>query len=143
LCSPVPADAGATFKVGSFTKSTTVTPPDTTQTVAHGLGETPKAIIFWVSADTGGAFTHDQASSNTSRRQAAKLLTIVQWSEGLLAEAGLASWDAHSFTLVEHGRAGRVESTARRAAPHLRLRRVLRYITDRWRTTSTSSQPPL
>jgi len=104
----------------SFVKSTSVG----TQTVAHGLGQVPKAIIFWVSSDTAGTFftnyytsigftdgtsagsfsaaaaaLNNQDLSNASRRMANKAITIVLWGETLIAEADLASWDATSFTL--------------------------------------------
>ena len=36
---------GDGFKVGSFTKAPGVAP--TPQTIAHGLGEVPKALILW------------------------------------------------------------------------------------------------
>jgi hypothetical protein len=43
-----PALAG--FAVGSFTKTTAVAPAS--QTIAHGLGETPKALILWTDGKT-------------------------------------------------------------------------------------------
>ena len=45
LGSPGPIQAGSSFKVGSFTKTTAGAPAS--QVVAHGLGETPKALILW------------------------------------------------------------------------------------------------
>ena len=111
--------ASAVIKKGSFIKSTAVA----SQTVAHGLGETPKAVILWTSGgSTDGAFrggfrfgfgvsdgvTSKSASaasndalgtSNASRRQANKVLTIVAPGEVVLAEADLVSWDATNFTL--------------------------------------------
>src|SRR5262249_34451499 len=36
-------DGGTPYKVGTFTKSTTTG----TQTIAHGLGQVPKAMILW------------------------------------------------------------------------------------------------
>ena len=44
---------GDGFKVGSFTKAPGVAP--TSQTIAHGLGEVPKALILW----TQGAIRRD------------------------------------------------------------------------------------
>ncbi|CAB1057424.1 Beta-galactosidase (EC [Olavius sp. associated proteobacterium Delta 1] len=110
----------ATFKVGSFTKSTGGAPAS--QNVAHGLGETPKALILWTSAKTSESLSADYrfamgvtdgttdksvalasddaaAISNASRRMANKALTIVQWGENVIAEADLTSWDATNFTL--------------------------------------------
>ena len=92
--------AGSSFKVGSFTKSTGVAPAS--QDVAHGLGETPKALILWTAAKTTETLSGDYrfamgvtdgttgksvavagdngvTTSNTSRRMANKALTIVQW----------------------------------------------------------------
>ena len=109
------------FKTGSFLKTTTAG-SSVPQTVAHGLGLEPKAIIFWMSADSGGTFFtnqifafgmtdgttsisssaashHNQATSNTSRRMAYKAITITTWSETTLAEADLTSWDTTNFNL--------------------------------------------
>jgi len=108
------------FRAGSFTKSTGGAPAS--QSVAHGLGATPKALILWTVGKTGSSFaTHHHFSigfsdgttsksvtassqgsvstSNSSRRMANKALTIVEYGETLLAEADLSSWDATSFTL--------------------------------------------
>ena len=109
------------FKTGSFLKTTTAG-SSVPQSVAHGLGVEPKAIIFWMSADSGGAFFtnqifafgmtdgttsisssaashHNQAVANTSRRMAYKAITITAWSENTLAEADLTSWDSTNFNL--------------------------------------------
>ena len=53
----LPAHA-QTFKVGSFTKNTTTSgcPGSCTNTVAHGLGETPKALILWIEGKTPESF---------------------------------------------------------------------------------------
>ena len=114
------APALASFAVGSFTKSNAVAP--TSQTIAHGLGETPKAIILWTDGKTSESFSpsfvfgfgvtdgttsrsvgtasqDNVKTSNASRRLAAKALTLVQWGQTLLAEADLSSWNATSFTL--------------------------------------------
>ena len=45
---------GTGFKVGSFTKTTGTGP--VTQTIAHGLGEAPKALILWTTARTDESF---------------------------------------------------------------------------------------
>ena len=112
--------AASSFRVGSFTKSTAAAPAS--QAIAHGLGETPRALILWTGGRTTESFstdfrfalgftdgTTDRAlaaasrdgleDSDASRRLAAKALTIVQWSEALLAEADLTSWDSTDFTL--------------------------------------------
>ncbi len=113
-------DEGPGFKVGSFTKSTAGAP--TTQTIAHGLGSVPKAIILWTDGRTnesmGTSFLYGfgmtdgttsrsvaaasqgaVGTSNASTRMAGKALTIVQWGETLVAEADLLSWDETSFRL--------------------------------------------
>ncbi|NIN69482.1 MAG: hypothetical protein GTO63_33320, partial [Anaerolineae bacterium] len=75
-----------------------------TQTVAHGLGTTPKALILWTNGKTNESFSASylfglgftdgttsysvanasadaSAKTNTSRRMAAKAITIVEWAE--------------------------------------------------------------
>jgi hypothetical protein len=107
------------FVVGSFVKSTTVGG----QTVAHGLGQVPKALILWTAGKTAGptedytyavgvsdgpgsSRAHANASrssfapSNATRRMALKAISIVQWGEITLAEADLTSWDAANFDLT-------------------------------------------
>lgn len=109
------------FKTGSFLKTTT-SGSGVPQTVAHGLGVRPKAIIFWMGGNTSGSFftnqifmfgmtdgttsysssaasQHNQATSNTSRRMANKAITIGVWGEAVLAEAELTSWDDTDFVL--------------------------------------------
>src|SRR5690242_1211976 len=49
------AAEASTFKVGSFTKSTAGAPAS--QTVTHGLGTTPKVIIFWTNGKTNESFS--------------------------------------------------------------------------------------
>ena len=113
------AQAGSSFKVGSFTKTTAGAPAS--QVVAHGLGETPKALILWtasktsesLSADFGFAvgFTDgstdksaaasswdDRSVSETGRRIANKALTIIRRSAELRAEADLTAWDTTNFS---------------------------------------------
>lgn len=114
-------DQGPGFKVGNFTKSTAGAPA--TQVISHGLGSVPKAIILWTDGQTNETFSNGsyllgfgmsdgtisrsvaaasrtaQDESNASTRMAAKALTLVQWSEVLVAEADLQSWDETSFTL--------------------------------------------
>ncbi len=118
-----PAQA-AIFKKGSFTKSTGGAP--VSQTIAHGLGETPKAIILWTNGQTNETFSagyrfawgvtdgisgtgtsrcaatsseNGNAVSNTTRIISGKALTIVEWGNVLLAEADLTSWDATNITI--------------------------------------------
>ena len=106
------------FKVGSFIKRSGTG----TQSVPHGLGITPKAIIFWTNSKTNESFSGSfqfafgvtdgttsrsssaasqdgQNDSNASRRIANAAITIVQWGETLTAEAQWSSWDATNFTL--------------------------------------------
>jgi hypothetical protein len=117
---PDPARA-ASISVGSFTKSTGTAPVQ--QNVAHGLGETPKALILWSAARTSsGSFTSNarfsvgmtdgttsgsagggsrsgQDTTDASRRMANKAITLVEWGQTLMAEADLDSWNATNFTL--------------------------------------------
>src|SRR5205085_8269495 len=46
-------DGGSPFKVGSFQTSTATG----TQTIAHGLGQVPKALILWTEGRTDQAFS--------------------------------------------------------------------------------------
>jgi hypothetical protein len=117
----VSARANSAFKVGSFTKS--IGASGVSQTVAHGLGTTPKAMIFWTGSATSQAFTnilqfglgitdgtHSYSLStasqnnvnptNTSHRIAQRLLTIVQGGEILVAEASLTSLDATNVVMT-------------------------------------------
>ena len=55
---------GDGFKVGSFTKATGTAP--TSQSIAHGLGEVPKALILWTegrSDETFSSASGDHASA--------------------------------------------------------------------------------
>jgi hypothetical protein len=111
------ADAGI-IKTGSFAKSTTTG----NQVVAHGLGLTPKALIFWTTGRNNESFgtsfhysfgatdgtnsrcssaasQNSQGTSDASRRIAVAAITIVEWDEDLIAEAQFSSWDATNFTL--------------------------------------------
>jgi hypothetical protein len=97
------------------------TPP--TQTVAHGLGQAPKALILWTSGNTGTTYVGDfnlsigfsdgTASGTTAtasqdarsaalsgRLMADKVITIIDGSQTVLAEADVASWDNTNFTLT-------------------------------------------
>src|SRR5512141_3171473 len=47
--------SAASIKVGSFTKATGVAPAS--QTIAHGRGETPKALILWTDGKTSESFS--------------------------------------------------------------------------------------
>jgi hypothetical protein len=121
VCAADPASAAdAVFGVGSFIK-TTAAAPTVQRNIPHGLGETPRAIIFWTSGhgsqgvSSGPRFSigasdgpgsgravsfsarHNAGVTDTSRRMAGKALTIVQWSETLVAEADLVAWDASTF----------------------------------------------
>src|SRR2546427_9996471 len=104
--------------VGSFTKNSTTG----NQTVNHSLGETPVALILWTASETSESFSStfqfgmgltdgtnnrsaagssedNKSSSVTSRRLATKALTIVDYSQGTVAEADLSSWNSTGFTL--------------------------------------------
>ena len=113
------------YATGSFIKFSAVT----TQTIPHGLGQTPKAIILWTDGATNENFfaggtrfgygmsdgttsrsvataSQDAVTTpNASRRIANKVITIVQWGEVTVAEADLgggacaAKWDANNFCL--------------------------------------------
>ena len=117
LLSPRSARA-VSVDVGSFTKNSTTG----NQTVNHSLGETPVALILWTASETNESFSStfqfgmgltdgtnsrsaagssqdNKSSSVTSRRLATKALTIVDYSQGTVAEADLSSWSSTSFTL--------------------------------------------
>src|SRR3954470_8389799 len=57
-------DGGSPFKVGSFQTATATG----TQTIAHGLGQVPKALILWTEGRTDQAFS---TSTNIAFRSAA------------------------------------------------------------------------
>jgi hypothetical protein len=129
VCASRPARAQAVFKVGSFTKSITTSgcPASCTNTVPHGLGVTPQALILWtsggVSENIGGhsywwgfgvtdgttsrstsassKYNNKSSTSSASRRSAAAVLTIVQYGSALSAEASFqaTNWDATNFYL--------------------------------------------
>jgi hypothetical protein len=117
---PDGSGAPVSFAVGSFVKSGIVG----AQTVAHGLGQAPKALLlftageaaagpsadymyaFGVSDGPGSSRSVANASrsgavpANATRRMALKAISIAGWGEVTLAEADLASWDAATFTLA-------------------------------------------
>ncbi|MFN0059433.1 MAG: C25 family cysteine peptidase [Planctomycetota bacterium] len=110
----------ATCEVGSFTKTTSGAPAS--QIVSHGLGETPKLVFLWTGHATGSSWAtnfrlgfgasdgtversiasgsqDNVGTTNTSRRIADKVLTIVEWGQVTVAEADLTSWNSTSFTI--------------------------------------------
>jgi hypothetical protein len=114
----LPPAPGAVFAVGSFVKLTTTG----AQTVAHTLGDVPKALILWTTGKTNetesagflygfgasdgtatysvGISSQDNvATTATSRRMAQKAITLVQGGEILVAEADLTSRTASDFAL--------------------------------------------
>jgi hypothetical protein len=114
---PAAADS---LSVGTFNKSTGTAP--VTQDVAHGLGETPKALIIWTmgktsstagaNARTGFGFSDTTTSRSVSfesndaamaaqaqRRMSDGIVTLVDESGTLRAEADLQSVDSTNFTL--------------------------------------------
>ena len=117
----IQASATTGFATGSFIKPITGAP--FAQTIPHGLGQVPKAIILWTSKLPNETFaagywssigfsdgttsksvaTSSQAAgagvTNSSRRIANKALTIVQYGELTLAEGDLQSWDATNFVI--------------------------------------------
>ena len=52
-------DGGSPFKVGSFTASTASAP--SAQTIAHGLGQVPKALLLWTEGRTNNTFSSASA----------------------------------------------------------------------------------
>lgn len=112
-------DPGFGARVGTFTKNTATG----TQTITHNLGATPKAIILITSYATAAntkvanvqhayGFTDKSASrsiaifaqnglgtSNTSRRYASKLLTIVGASETTVAECDYTTSTTTDLTI--------------------------------------------
>ena len=110
-----------TFSVGSFTKSTNTSTP-VSQAIAHGLGETPKALIIWsagksnstlgsnarlafgvsdTTTDRSASFESDNGVSTTAaqRRVSTGVVTMVDQTGALKAEASVQSVDATNFTL--------------------------------------------
>jgi hypothetical protein len=108
----------ADTEVGSFSKNTT----PGVQTIPHGLGSTPRALILWTNglpAGTSGsgarlsigltdgttsrtvanASEDGAVASNTTTGLFARALALVRWGELTDAEADLVSWNATSFTL--------------------------------------------
>ncbi|HEY7160728.1 MAG TPA: hypothetical protein VH815_05680, partial [Acidobacteriota bacterium] len=113
----VVAEAGI-IKTGSFTKATA----NGNQVLAHGLGTTPKAVIFWSTGRNNEAFgtsfhyafgatdgttsrcssaasQDNVGTSNASRRISTTPLTFVEWGENVVAEATFVSWNATNITL--------------------------------------------
>jgi hypothetical protein len=112
----------ASYKVGSFTKTTAGAPAG--QSVAHGLGEVPKALILWTNGKTNESFSPDafygfgvsdgttSASVSTSMTNglatfhtgnayaSGAVLTIFDGAAGTTrAQAAFTSWDATNFVL--------------------------------------------
>jgi hypothetical protein len=109
------------IKVGTFAKATGAAP--VSQTVTHNLGETPKALILWMTskAATGSNLTNiyfsygftdgstsrcvvgqgsdGSTESFSSRRHAAKLLALVDFDQALICEAAFTSWTSTQFTI--------------------------------------------
>jgi len=106
--------------VGSFIKTATI--GASTQEIAHGLGSTPRAMIFYTSDSPSGfrtayfptlglvdqdrdavaigaAASHNTASSNTVSRMAAKAITIVRDDGVVFAEADISAWTQTTFTV--------------------------------------------
>src|SRR5262249_4345739 len=55
-------DGGTPYKVGSFTKSTATG----TQTIAHGLGQVPKAMILWAEGKSDNITLRGTATGSTT-----------------------------------------------------------------------------
>jgi hypothetical protein len=110
--------------VGNFAKTTTAV-NGTTQSFAHGLGATPKALIlFTTSGSTSGTFRtgqfsgfgftdqdrtsisygmatgHNITTTNTLSRVAAKALTVALDNGTVAAECSVTSWDATNVNLT-------------------------------------------
>jgi hypothetical protein len=113
------ADAGV-FKVGTFSKTTAAAPA--VQAVPHGLGTTPRALIFWSAGRTdetvstgasmsigfndgvnsraaSAAASHGVSPSVASRRLADAAFTSVGPGLTVRLEATLQGWDDATFTL--------------------------------------------
>jgi hypothetical protein len=106
------------IKTGSFVKNTTTG----NQVIAHGLGLTPKAMMFWSTGRNNEAFgtsfhyafgatdgttsrcssaaSQDSANtSNASRRISTTPITFVEWGENTIAEAAFVSWNGTNITI--------------------------------------------
>src|SRR5262249_55419563 len=111
---------GASFQVDTFQKSIGTAPAS--QTVPHGLGVTPKALVFWSAGGAsagiqtaalfslgmtdgtatqcmGGGTSDGLATSASSRRLAPKAICFVGADQLILAEADFVSWSSSGFTL--------------------------------------------
>ncbi len=109
----------AVIKVGSF-----IRPSGASNTFAHGLGDTPKALILWTANrqdETVGTdfrfglgitdqdktsravsvFVEDKASTptNSSRHSSTGAIAIIDSGETLRARATVSSWDSTNITL--------------------------------------------
>ncbi len=111
--------AGPLAAKGTFTKSTGGAPASQAVT---GIGFQPKALILWATAQTsfgvttGYQFAYGitdgtddyavcatsedaQGTADCDRRQAIKTLTILDFTQTVLAECDLTSFDSDGFTL--------------------------------------------
>jgi hypothetical protein len=120
---PPPVVDRPVFTTGSFTKATAAAP--VSQTVLHGLGVRPRALILWTVGKTSstvgpgyvfamGLVDQERAgwsaahsardgvagSTSASRRMMASALSVVQYGNVLLAEADVSAWDTGRFTLT-------------------------------------------
>jgi peptidase C25-like protein len=76
-------DGGSPYKVGSFTKSATTGP----QTIAHGLGQAPKAMILW----SEGSKTDDIAIRGTSTSTITGAAAALAYDAVISADGAAAS----------------------------------------------------
>ena len=64
-------DGGTPFKVGSFTKSAATG----NQTIAHGLGQVPKALLLWTEGRTDETFSSPSGITFRAAAQAGSVAT--------------------------------------------------------------------
>jgi hypothetical protein len=120
---PPVAATPALFRLGSFVKPRGG--PVVQSGLPHGLGETPRAMIFWTAGSiaqgvgteegrlvlgaTAGPGAEGSAAlaaqnrvnpTNVSRRMATAAITVAWWGEAVSAEARLVSWNAATFSLA-------------------------------------------
>lgn len=112
---------GAVYAVGTFSKTTGSAPAS--QTVAHNLGITPKAIILWSEGQSSsgsfgssfldtfgfydgsngyavaGASRDGMSSSTTARRMVALPISFIRSDRTVTAEASITSWDSTNVSL--------------------------------------------
>ncbi|HXI28300.1 MAG TPA: hypothetical protein VNG89_07755, partial [Vicinamibacterales bacterium] len=80
-------DGGTPYKVGTFTKSTTTG----TQSIAHGLGQVPKAMILWAEGKSDNITLRGTATGSTTGAAAAIALDVNTSSDAAVASTTITT----------------------------------------------------